>query len=335
MSRVLRIFFFLPAAFWFLASFADRIDASPQVSGSTRTINGSVVLQGSAVGNVRVMIESTTGSFHRTVYTDGAGSFGISGVPVGQCTFTLEAEGYQLTQDTVDVTPGSGILVVQFTMRPVVRVANPASKESSVSVTTLHIPPEAQSEFAAAQRDMQHQHWKEAKGHFEKALKRHAEFPQALRGLGLLELREQHLEQTLRLLSRAVALDPSYAEGQLLLSHVLNILGKHAQALDAAQKVVSLRPDVWQAQYELGVAALSLGQDEVALEASERIVSAAGPNIAETRLLRAGVLLKRLKYEEAKSELLAFLQLAGDHEFAPMARKTLAEVEEKISAKVR
>src|SRR6266581_6810346 len=328
MSHLFRVFFFLPAAFCVLVSIPDRIDASPQLGGGgTRTINGSVVLQGTTVGSVRVMIESSSGSFHRTVYTDGASSFGISGVPVGQYTFTLEAEGYQLQQESVDVPPGSGILLVQFTMRPALRVANPASKESSVSVTTLHIPPDAQIEFAAGQPDMQRQHWKEARGHFEKALKKHAEFPQALRGLGLLELREQHLEQALQLLSRAVGLDPSYAEGQLLLSHVLNILGKHTEALDAARKVVSLRPDVWQAQYELGVAALSLGQDEIALEASERIMSAAGPNIAEARLLRAGVFLKRLKYKEAKSELLAFLQLAPNHEFAPLAKKTLAEVE--------
>ncbi len=337
MSKLPRLGFLLFAACCVLSSTADRIDAFPQLAGGggTRTINGSVVLGGASVGNVRVTIESGSRSFHRTVYTDGAGSFGISGVPVGQYTFTLEAEGYQPQQESVDVPPGSGILLVQFVMRPAVRAANPASKQSSVSVATLHIPPDAQIEFAGGRREMQRHRWKEAREHFEKALKKHAEFPQALRALALLELHEQRLEQALELLYRAVTVDPSYAEGQLLLSHMLNILGKHTEALDAARKVVSLRPDVWQAQYELGLAALSLGQDDLALEAGERITSAAGPNIAEARLLRAGVLLKRSKYAEAKSELVAFLQLAPDHELAPLAKKTLAEVEEKISASHR
>lgn len=221
--------------------------------------------------------------------------------------------------------------MVQFMMRPAPPAKTPSSKEPVVSVATLHVPRDAQNEFAAGQRDVERKRWKEAKQHFEKALKKHAEFPQALRALALLDLLEQEPERALERLRRAVEIDASYGEAHLALSHVLNSLGRHTESLDAARKAVALRPDLWQAQYELGVAALSLGQDAVALEASERIESAAGPNVPEARLLRAGFWLKRLRYAEARAELVAFLELAPDHWLAPLAKKTLQEVEEKLS----
>ncbi len=299
--------------------------------GRTRTISGSVVLRGTSVAPVRVTVASSTRTFQRTIYTDGSGTFSLSNVPYGQYTVDLEAEGYLPLREYVDVPPGTGPVMVQFIMRPAPPERTASSKEPTVSVVTLQVPREALNEFTAGQREAQRQRWKEARAHFEKALQKHPEFPQALRALALLDLVEQQPETALERLRRAVEIDPSYAEACLTQSQVLNFLGRFAEALEAARKVTVLRPDVWPAQYELGVAALALGQDSVALEAGEKVEAVAGPNAPEAKLLRAGVWLKRSRYAEAKAELVAFLSLAPDHRLAPVARKTLQEVDQKLS----
>ncbi len=300
--------------------------------GRTRTISGSVVLRGTSVAPVRVRVASSTRTFQRTIYTDGSGTFSLSNVPYGQYTVDLEAEGYLPQREYVDVPPGTGPVMVQFIMSPAPPARTASSKEPSVSVATLKVPQEALSEFLTGQREAQRQRWKEARAHFEKALQKHPEFPQALRALALLDLVEQQPETALERLRRAVEIDPSYAEACLMQSQVLNRLGRSAEALEAARKASALRPDLWPAQYELGVAALALGQDSLALEASQKIEATGGPNVPEAKLLRAGVWLRSSRYTEAKAELVTFLNLAPDHRLAPLARKTLQEVDQKLSA---
>lgn len=309
---------------------AQEFPSSRQLGGGTRTISGSVVLRGAMVSNVRVTIQSASRSFVRTVYADGSGSFGIGGVPVGNYTIELEAEGYLTHRESIDVPPGSGALVLQFMMRPALSARPPSSKEPLVSAASLQVPQDARREFAAGQRDVEHERWNEAKRHFEKALRKHPDFPQALRGLALIDVLEQQPERAVDRLRRAVQIDASFAEGYWSLSHVLNGVGRHAESLESAQKAVSLRPELWQAQYELGVAALALGRDDLAIEACYKIQSMAGPTVPEGMLLRAGVWLRERQYAKAKEELEAFLRLAPRHWLAPLAKETLEKVVNEI-----
>jgi tetratricopeptide (TPR) repeat protein len=217
--------------------------------------------------------------------------------------------------------------MVQFMMRPAPPAKSSSSNEPVVSVATLHVPREAQNEFVAGQRAMEGERWTEARKHFEKALKRYAAFPQALHGLALLDIHEQRPEHAVERLRQAVEIDGSYAEGHLDLSRLLNSLERPAESLEEARKAAALRPDLWQAQYELGVAALSIGMDDLALEACNRVESSRGLGSPEARLLRAGIWLKRGRYVEAKTELEEFLRLAPKHVHAPLARKTLQEID--------
>ncbi len=96
---------------FFAAESATRALASPrQFGGTTRSVNGSVVLQGTAHDPVRITIDSPGRAFHRIVYTDSSGSFSVSGIPIGVYDVQLEAEGYQTQHETLDVPPGTGML---------------------------------------------------------------------------------------------------------------------------------------------------------------------------------------------------------------------------------
>ena len=293
----------------------------------TRNINGQVVLQGVSIGNVRVTYESATRSFVRTVFADGSGNYFINGVPVGDYTITLEAEGFQTARQQETIYPGTGILILQHFMRPMPgAAAHPASKQGSVDVTDLKIPADARDELAAGKRDAERRRYKTAREHFEKALDKYAAFPEALCRLASLDLIDQQPNTALGRLRRAVEIKPAYAFAQFMLSRLLNRLGDHAQALEAARQAVALKPENWEAHYELGLAALSLGQTDLAVESASRIEKLAGTRNADCLLLRAGAELRMGRYEEAKADLDAFLKLAPDHTMADLARRALQDV---------
>src|SRR3989442_14152156 len=108
MTRLLRLGLLLFAACFVSEMRTQDPPGSRSFGSSTRTVSGSVVIQGAMVGNVRVTVESASRTFHRTVIADGSGSFSIGGVPVGSCTFQLEAEGYPTQRENADIPPGPG-----------------------------------------------------------------------------------------------------------------------------------------------------------------------------------------------------------------------------------
>jgi len=303
--------------------------AEPQFSGVSgrRSVTGQIITQGGTQTRARVMLATFSRSFERTVFADGSGTFSIPDVPAGVYQIEIEAEGYQTRRESLDVPPGTGPFAVQFILRPALTQPNPVSTDPSVSVALLNVPPEARKEFKAGQREMARGQWEKAGHDFENALKKYPKFPEALRQLALLDLREQKADQALQHLDQALKIDPNYAGVYLTQSHVLNMIGKHQEASQSASKALVLRPKLYQAEYERGVAALALGYDEVALEACAKMKTVAGPKVPEAMLLQAGVWLRRGDYAQARAELTTFLQSAPNHWLAPLAKQTLLSLE--------
>ncbi len=313
------------------------VASSAQVDGGgsvTRTVSGQVVLPGGAATNVVVTLEATNRSFHRIVMTDGGGNFVFTGVPAGQHYITIEAHGYMPVRELLDVPPGTGALVVQYLLRPLATERN-ISTDPSVSVTALRIPPKAREEFRKAIQQLRAGNSAVARKHLENALKIHPQFPQALFALATLELQAEKPTAALEHLQQAVQIDNRYGEGYLLLSRVLNHLGRYPEAIEAAEKTNALLPHAWQAQFERGIAALALGNLAVATAALEQIEREAGSDVPEAQLLRAGIYLKTERVLEAKAELQKFLRGSPNHNLAPLARKTLEQIETALASRPR
>lgn len=298
--------------------------------GGTRTISGQVVVPGGAATNVIVTVEATNRSFHRVVMTDGGGNFVLSGVPVGQHYLTIEAPGYVTLREMLDVPPGTGVLVVQYLLRPM-PTARKSSTEPSVSVNTLQIPPKALAEFRKGVEELRAGNLKSAREHLEKTLKLHREFPQALLALATIELQEEKPAVALELLQEAVRLDNNYGEGYLMLSRVFNFLGRYAEAIEAAGKSVPLLPDPSQAHFECGVAAVAIGDLAQGADSLAQLERSAGSDAPEARLLRAALYLKTGKLSEARSELETFVASFPDHNRAPLARHTLERLRQSAA----
>jgi tetratricopeptide (TPR) repeat protein len=302
--------------------------------GGTRTISGQVVVPGGAATNVVVTVEATNRSFHRVVMTDGGGNFVFSGVPVGQHYITIEAPGYITLREMLDVPPGTGVLVVQYLLRPIPAARNNSS-EPNVSVSTLQIPPKALAEFRKGIDELRSGNLKRAREYLQKALKLHREFPQALLALATIELLEEKTTPALELLQEAIRIDSNYGEGYLMLSRVLNSLGRYAEAIEAAAKSVPLLSNPSQAHFEQGVAAVALGDLAQGADSLAKLERTAGGDAPETRLLRAALYLKMGKLSEAKFELETFLAAFPDHSRAPLARHTLEQLKEAAASPPR
>ncbi|MCL6567062.1 MAG: tetratricopeptide repeat protein [Acidobacteriia bacterium] len=318
----------------FLGSFSLclAVTTSAQVfggGGATRTVSGQVVLTGGAATNVVVTLESTNRSFHRVVMTDAGGNFVFTGVPVGQHYISIEAHGYMPVRELLDVPPGTGALAVQYLLRPLAGERN-VSTDPSVSVAALRIPPKARDEFRKGVQQLRAGDRTLARKHLENALKIYPQFPQALLALATLELQEEKPNLALEHLQQAVRIDNNYGDGYLLLSRVLNHLGRYSEAIEAAEKTNALLPNAWQAQFERGIAALALGNLAMATAALEQIERGASPDTPEAQLLRAGIYLKTERVLEAKAELQKFLLSHPNHNLASLARKTLEQIEANL-----
>lgn len=301
------------------------------VSADAQTVSGQVVFQGGGHRTAQVTVQSARGSFSRTTVTDASGHFTVVGVPAGETFVTVQAEGFVTVRERVD--SAETFRDLQFTMRPAPGRPASSTGATGVSVNTLRAPPEAVREFQLGEQAMQRKQWETARKHFEAALAKHADFPHALRALAMVDLAQQKPEAAVPRLEQAIKLDESFADGFLTLGHVLNSLGRHGDASDAAAKAIKLQPASWQGHYELGMASLALGKLEQVDECAQKVRTVGGEGIVEAGLLRAGAALKRGKYAEAGDELRLFLKASPNHPYAGVARKTLEQVEQSLVKK--
>jgi len=296
-----------------------------------RPVSGSIILRGPTNPSVRVTVESQNRMVNTVVFSDGSGSFFVSSLPFGAYSVLLEAPGYLSQRETIDVPPGSGPVAVQFMMQAEPPPNSGGSNEGFVSVASLKVSEDAKREYSAGVKEAQRGRMSEARKHFESALEREPRFPAALYALARMDLDEGKLEPALARLHETISIDSAFEPAQLALAMTLNQLGQHDAALKAAEKAVSLRPNTWPAYFELGFAALAMGDEMRALQCSERIVTLAGDGVPEAYLLRAGVMLRRSQFREARVQLQEFLRRAPNHRRSPMVRSTLVEVEQQLA----
>lgn len=302
----------------------------PNTAGSmaTRTISGSVVVPGTIVGGILVTLESENRSYHRFLHADGAGNFSFGSVPAGQYWITIEAEGYRTLRERLEVPRGSGVITVQYLMRAAPSQTTPGSSEPSVSVVAMKVPERARRQYQSAQRAMRENHPGKAREHLQRALQMHAQFPDALVGLATLDLYEEHLDSALSHIRACLKIEPTHPAARVLLLRILNGLGRHEEALEAAAPWLPAPPAEWQIYFELGVAGLATGRDGVVRDCIERILSAGIENLAEPHLLQAGLFLRSNAHRDAAAELKIFLAHAPpNHRHARLAREILARLE--------
>jgi len=308
-----------------LPSFGQIFGQSQQQGGAGRSVSGSISFMGGTPVAARITVESSNRAINRTLFSDGSGGFSISGLPAGEYYITIDAPGYREHRERIEVPPGNGILTFQFILRA--SATQPDSKPGDpISLASLKVPADARREFEAGLADWKQNNLKKARERFEAALSKHADFPEALWALAQLDIAEGQIPKAVERLRQAVKLAPTFYEGHLSLSKVLSEDGQAADSFASAESAIQARPDRWEGHYQKGLAALSLNRLELVDQCVSKIEELGQGKVPDTRLLRAGKLLKTNHNPEARVELEAFLAAAPGHPNAALARRVLAQL---------
>src|SRR5581483_1812735 len=150
--------------------------------------------------------------------------------------------------------------------------------QTVVSTNELQAPHQAQAAIHQAREAMDRRRYPEARKHIARALEIYPKYALALELRGILNLREEHLDQACSDFQQAIEYDPNLGAAYLSLGAVYNRLGHFKEAVVPLNRAATMLPLAWTVQYEMALAYLGSGKYEAALQA---ISQAAEKNPAE------------------------------------------------------
>lgn len=292
-----------------------------QVQGTVRTTADK------PVADARVELRSLqSGLIVASGYSNAQGFFTLPSAPNGRYELTV-VSGLNESRETVELS-GSAVSV---TMRVAEDTTGAeAGDDKSVSVAQYRVPKKARKEFKKAQEATEKRDIPRALEQVEKALTLHPDFAEALTLKAILMLDRSETDTAREAAEKAVAVDSSYGMGYLVLGAVYNAQGRYDDAIRTLDRGASLSPNAWQAYFELGKAYTAQKKYEVALKNLRKAESLAADRHPLINLVKAHALLGLNSFEEAMTELQAYLEHAG----GDPNRQHAAEMMDKVKAYV-
>jgi tetratricopeptide (TPR) repeat protein len=185
------------------------------------------------------------------------------------------------------------------------RVANP---RESVTTRELLIPPKALKELQRSQSALSSGDVRSSALHLEKALQIYPAYLEAHNKLGARYFDLQEYEKAAMEFQKAISIDPRMSQPYNNLSVVLFLLRRYPDAEIAARRAIDLDPQNSTARYMLGcVLATEKRSPSEAIE----MLRQTEEEFPDARLLLAQVLLRQGAANEAKKELLNYLNVPG------------------------
>jgi Flp pilus assembly protein TadD len=299
----------------------------PVACQETVVLSGKVVTYTGQTVPSQVMITLETDSGERAAQTpaNSGGSFELPGIRKGRYHLVVTAEGFETSQQVIDLGYGASYYTVKVTLTPLKRVKeNPAS---APALTDDQAPKIARKEYEKGSRALAARQIPEARAHLEKAV---VEFPcyaraQADFAVVLTEQREvQGAEAALR---KAVQCDPGFPDAYTQLGQLLNAEGKFAESADLLQDGLRRSPGAWQFYYQLAIAHFSLKEYSQAEEEYLKVQSINPNPPAEFHVKLADVYLKESAYDKAYAQMQAYLRAEPEGRFAAKIKDIMRQME--------
>jgi len=205
-----------------------------------------------------------------------------------------------------------------------------------VSTNELQAPREAQAALHQAREALDRRRYPEARKHIARALEIYPKYALALELRGILNLREEHLDQACSDFQQAIEYDPNLAAAYLSLGAVYNRLGHFKEAVVPLSRAAAMLPTAWTVQYEMALAYMGSGKYEAALGA---ISQAAEKNPAEPDnrssvfYTKARVLLELNDHPAAKEAFEQSIQQDPNGRFAQLSQERLELLSARASEK--
>jgi Flp pilus assembly protein TadD len=322
------------AAFLFVVSPAsaqrERDTYSPntqafEVSGEVRfTETGAVAM------NVPVRLERFSGGLIDSITTDNRGRFRFPNLQRGYYKVIVNTPGYRPAQQDADMQVVARVYLV-------FELTSDASKNASGlpvfnEVIDARVPAEAREAYNNGRNALTKKSFREAVGHFEKAVFAYSNFfdAQLLLGISFMDLKEW--ENAEKALLRAVEIKPENGAARIYLGEVYWRQKRHTDAEQTLLEGLKLDEKSWHGQFTLGRLYWDMG--EVAKAGGPiGMTLQLKPDLAEAHLLAGNILLRVNQRERALVEYREYLKLAPKGEFVSQVQELVRRVEKSLAEK--
>ena len=301
--------------------------SSNQTSGS---ISGQVRgLDGARIANARVELSGIRGAQGvSSTYTDTNGNFEFANLPSGDYELVV-TQGLEQARETVSVAGPFASVDIRLGSSP----APTAGGATSVSVAEMKVPEKARNHFHKAEAAMRKQKFEEVNSELEKSLEIAPNYANALTLRAVMRLDGNQPEQALTDAQKAINSDPNYAMAYIVCGATFNFMAKYDDAVRALERGIALDPTSWQGYFEMSKALLAKQNYEASLRNVNRAFDLAPKDYSPIHLVRAHVYLGMKDYDQAMTELEAYLEHAPQDAASAQARKTLDQVRAFVAAK--
>jgi tetratricopeptide (TPR) repeat protein len=283
---------------------------------------------GQTVAGATVTIDwsENEGGGPKPAKTDDKGRWSFIGLVPGPWKLKIEAEGFQLFEDDIQVYGGSAPETLRASLTPIPKEIVAAEEERKRVEEVNSALGEGNS--LAGKGD-----YAGARVAYEKAMQKvdQTKQPEILAAIASTWVQEQKPDEGIRVLERALAIDPDNTTALRLMVSVLAAQGRDADAkqyLDRLPKDATL--DV-STQLNLGIMRYNEGKLDEAGQIFEAVLTQ-NPDRAEAYYFAGLVHLNQQHNEQALERFEKFLELAPDHARAAEAREFVAHLEKTAKA---
>lgn len=308
----------IPFALFFLLV-ALSIDSVAQLSdnGTSQLIRGAIVTaQGQPVPDATVEVRDLRGIQIGKSFTNSAGRFEINAAAMPGRYIVLAATLLQTGAEPITI--GQSEFDVRIALPTVAEATAPAGY--TVSANDLGAPAKAIKHLEEAQRRFRKKDLRGAAVEIDRALEIDPVYAKAYAMRAFVALAGKEWEGAIGDALRATALDSSNSESYLALATAYNTRREFHKAMESARQALSISPGVWQARLE--IAKSLYGQDQYVAALS--VLDQVDTDFPDVHLVRADVLMRLGRCEEADQEFTLFLSQAPNDPRDGQIRKILA-----------
>ena len=306
--------------------FHRGIMQNAHLGGVSGVVTGS---DGAPITDVRVEIrDEQTGRTIASGYTNGSGGFAFDNLPSGAYD-VVASRGLSQSQQHLAI----GDMDTNLTIRiDTSSAAAQADGTATVSVAEYKVPQKARDALHKAQTALAKNRLDETEKQLAKSLEICPVYASALTLRGVLSLDSDKAQAAIDDFDKAIHSDPGFALAYTGMAAAMNQLQRFDEALRSGARAVTLAPRSWQTYFEMGKSYIGKADYQSALKELDRAQAFEPNNFAPIHLVRANALIALRDYNNAMSELQAFLTLAPQDPNAGAARQALEKMKALTAA---
>jgi len=293
------------------------VGQTPDLNRPTLIHGLIVTAQGRPTARATVEVRDLRGVKVATGITDAAGRFAITMAAKPGEYVLLAAKGLLLADERITLDRADREMTIAL---PFIAAACMSERAYTVSAQELRVPSKARAHLKLARQKFIKLNFDGSEKEIDRALQVDSIYAAAFSMRALLRLASRDFDGAIAEATHALALDPGEAEAHVALATAYNSLREFDQAETAAEQALGIRPDFWQGQVELAKAFYGQGQLILALRELDEL----NKDFPDVHLIRANILMRLDRTEEAVQEFGFFLKEALDDPRSEQVRRIVA-----------